>query len=78
MKSTILKIDKYHQTKQGKIAFGVVELLLSYAVISLAIDSGSLWHYVIGILLLIGGANNLINAVTGRIKSHAKNRLKKR
>ena len=78
MNNTVVKVDKFHQTKKGKLAFGAIELLLAYAAISLAIDSGSLWQYGLGIVLFIGGTNNLVNAALGNMKLNGKPKPKKR
>lgn len=70
------EIDKFHQTRKGKVAFGVAELLVAYLAVSRAIDTGSLWQYLIFILLVIGGIHNLIRAVLPKgvnAKSRAKN-----
>jgi len=78
MANVIKQIDDYHQTKKGKIVFGVIEILAAYAIISRAIDTGSLWQYAVAAVLIIGGVNNLINAGKGKLKLHGKTRLKKR
>ncbi len=76
--SLFSKIDKFHQTRRGKLTFAVVELVVSYLVISRAIDTGSLWQYLIFILLVIGAIVNLIRAVFGgNTNSNAKSRSKK-
>lgn len=80
MKKVISDMDRFHQTRYGKLAFGVIELLLAYIFVSRAIDTGSLWQYVVAILLLIGGLNNLVRSVVfgSRKKSDAKGTAKKR
>jgi hypothetical protein len=51
----ILKpVHKWHQTKLGLIFFGLVELSLAYAFISLAIDRGNLLYYLLATIFLIG------------------------
>lgn len=60
MNKTIQDIDKFHQTKQGKLIFGTVEIFLAYLIVSRAIDTGSLWQYLFFLILLVGGVNNLI------------------
>jgi hypothetical protein len=66
MTSSITRIDKYHQTRKGKLIFGTVEILAAYGMLSLAIDSGSLWQYGLAMLLFIGGVNNLARAAFSR------------
>lgn len=60
MNKTIQDIDKFHQTKRGKLIFGTTEILLAYVVVSRAIDTGSLWQYLIFLILFVGGINNLV------------------
>lgn len=52
------KIDAYHKTRQGLAVFALFELLLAYIVFSVAIDSGSILHYIVGFLLLVGVLTN--------------------
>lgn len=56
----IQKLDLWHKTKVGYLAFAVVELALAYGFISLAIDRGSLWWYVLTLIFLVGGLKNLL------------------
>lgn len=56
-------LDKFHKTRTGYLVFGLVELGLAYLFLSLAINSGSLWEYFLGIVFLIGFLRNLINLV---------------
>jgi hypothetical protein len=73
------RIDKFHKTKKGRVTFGVVELLVAYLFISLAIDSGSIWQYIAAIILAIGAVNNLTRAfVSGGAKLNGKKSAKKR
>lgn len=71
MNRTIAKIDKVHKTRKGKLIFGVVELFLCYIVISQAIDTGSLWEWILGLLLFVGGLNNFVRTLY-RVKPNAK------
>jgi len=47
------KIVTFSKTKQGLILQAAVSLALSYAFISRAIDTGSLWQYLVGLILLV-------------------------
>ena len=77
--SKVDRIDSFHQTKKGRTLFGIAELLVAYLLVSLAIDSGSLWQYGLAILFTIGGLNNLVRVfMTGGIKSNGKKPAKKR
>lgn len=62
MRSSVQKIDAFHETPRGKAVFGLIELLGAYGFASLAIDSGALWQYVTTAVLLAGGLRNLVNA----------------
>lgn len=75
---TFSDIDKFHKTRKGKFIFGIAELLAAWVIIARAIDTGSLWQYLLFVLLVIGGAHNLIRALfqIGN-KSHAKGSSKK-
>ena len=59
----IKKLDTWHRTKVGYLLFAVVELVLAYGFISLAIDRGSLWWYVLTLIFLVGGLKNLLKFV---------------
>lgn len=73
MNQTIENIDKFHQTKKGKIVFGLIELALSYGVISRAIHTGSIWQYAVFAVLFVGGLNNLVKVfIRKNEKSSAK------
>lgn len=61
-RSAFQKIDDFHQTKKGKLVFGVIELALAYLLVSRAIHTGSLWQYFFFALLAVGGMNNLVRA----------------
>lgn len=78
MSKTFNRIDKFHKTNNGKLTFGVIELLVAYLLVSRAIDTGSLWQYLAFLLLFIGGFNNLIRAAwPTRNVTNAKGKVKK-
>jgi len=52
------KLDKFHKTRLGYLVFGLIELGLGYLFVSLAINSGSLWEWTLGIILFIGALQN--------------------
>lgn len=58
------QIHTFHQTKRGFITFGVIELVLLYIVVSIALDTASMWAYAAAIVLLVGTVMNIINAFT--------------
>jgi lipoprotein signal peptidase len=77
--NTLDQIDRFHRTRQGRIVFGLAELLVAYLFVSLAIESGSIWQYIAAALLTLGGVNNLIRAfVLEGIKQDGKKPAKKR
>ena len=41
------QLDEFHQTRNGYIVFGLVELTLGYLFFSLAVNSGSLWQWAL-------------------------------
>lgn len=53
------KLDKWHKTKLGLLAFGIVEMAIAYGFASLAIDRGSFWWYLLTLIFLIGSLQNL-------------------
>jgi hypothetical protein len=77
MSSTIEKIDKFHKTRKGLLTFGLIELLVAYMALSMAIDQGSFLYYGIFILLVIGSLNNLVRAGLNRPMNNGKKRRSK-
>lgn len=78
MAKLVTNIDKFHDTRKGKLTFGVVELVLAAVVMTRAIDTGSIWEWIIGLLFFIGGLNNLVRTLFRQVKSDAKDKAKKR
>jgi len=77
--TAIDQIDTFHKTKKGRVVFGLTELAVAYLLVSLAIDSASLWQYGLAILFTIGGVNNLVRAFSaGGIRSNGKKSARKR
>lgn len=74
----IADIDKFHQSKKGKLAFAVLETVLAYIVISRAIDTGSLWQWAAGLLLFVGAINNLVRLIRQGVRPGAKGKAKTR
>ena len=52
-------LDRWHQTRKGNLAFGVVELLIAYGFASWAINTAHTWCYALGIIFLVGGIHDL-------------------
>lgn len=53
-------LDKWHKTRTGHLAFGLAELALAYIFGSLAINSAHFWQYLLAVIFLIGGVQNLV------------------
>ena len=62
------KILEWKQSQVGLVTTGVIELVLAYVFGSLAIDTGSYWHYLLAFIFLAGFVHSLVKAV----KSHGK------
>jgi hypothetical protein len=62
------KLQTFHKTRQGYLAFGVLELVLAYILASIAIDTANMFAYVSAAFLTVGALINFINA----IRSHRK------
>ena len=71
----IEKLDSFHKTKSGYLLFGLVELLIAYGFISLAIDRGNLWWYLLTLVFLFGSLQNFIKLI-GKI-AHGKPKRRK-
>lgn len=60
------KLHGWHQTKPGLLVFGLVELAIAYGFVSLSIDRGNLWYYLLTLLFLVGALQNFIKLI-GRL-----------
>lgn len=56
-------LHKWHQTKRGLLVFGLIELAIAYGFASLAIDSGSLWWYLLTLIFFVGALQNLFKLI---------------
>ena len=54
------QLDKWHKTKPGLLVFGLVELAIAYGFVSLSIDRGNLWYYLLTLLFLVGSLQNFV------------------
>lgn len=57
------QLDKWHKTKLGLLFFALVELAVTYGFISLAIDRGNLWYYLLTLVFLVGTLQNLLRLI---------------
>ena len=63
----LAKLDKFHKTKVGFLVFGFVELAIAYGFASLSIDRGNLWWYLLALIFLVGGLQNLTRLIKSLI-----------
>ena len=55
--------SRWYNTRPSLVVFGLIKLGLSYLLVSLAINSGSLWEYALAIFFLIAGLSDLIRSL---------------
>lgn len=55
----VQSFGKFHRTRVGYLVYGLAELGLAYVLASLAINSGSLWQWALGLIFLFGFLQNL-------------------
>ena len=60
---TISTLVNWHQSRQGLLTFGLIEIVLAYILGSLSIDNGSLIVYALTFIIFVGSLNNLYKAV---------------
>jgi hypothetical protein len=63
---SVNRFAEWKQTRKGALISGVAEATLFYIFASLAIDSGSGWHYLLALIFLIGTIISFVKAVKGR------------
>jgi branched-subunit amino acid transport protein AzlD len=56
-------LHEWKQTRKGLLTVGVLELLIAYGFASWAIDSGSLWLYLLTAIFLVGALQNLFKLI---------------
>ena len=57
------RLDKWHKTKPGLLVFALLELALAYGFVSLSIDRGNLFWYLLTLIFLVGFLQNLIKLI---------------
>ena len=57
------QLVKWHETKWGLLAFAVIELAVAYGFVSLSIDRGNLWWYLLTLIFLAGCLQNLVKLI---------------
>jgi hypothetical protein len=56
-------LDKWHKTRPGLLAFGLVELAVAYGFVCLSIDRGNLWWYILTLVFLVGALQNIFRLI---------------
>ncbi len=59
-------LHKWHQTKPGLLVFALLELAIAYAFLSLSIDRGNPFWYLLTLVFFIGFLQNSIKLI-GRV-----------
>ena len=62
------QLDRWHKTRPGLTVFGLVELALTYGFMSLAIDRGNLWWYLLTLLFLVGALQNFVHLIGSMVR----------
>jgi hypothetical protein len=52
------KLDKWHKTRLGLLVFAIIELAIAYGFLSLSIDRGNFWWYLLTLIFLVGFLQN--------------------
>jgi hypothetical protein len=55
--------NQWHRTKVGFLAFALIELGIAYGFMSLSIDRGNLWYYLLTLIFLIGALRNFFGLI---------------
>lgn len=58
------RLDKFHKTKLGLFVFGLLELAAAYAFFGLSVDRGNFWWYLLTLVLLVGGLQNIFKLIS--------------
>ena len=53
------RIDRFHKTQKGYLLFAIIELVLAYIFVSIAIDTASMWAYLATLILFVGFIMNI-------------------
>ncbi|MGH7142091.1 MAG: hypothetical protein ACREF5_01285 [Candidatus Saccharimonadales bacterium] len=66
----IQKVTIWHKTKRGYLIFAIVELAIAYVIVTVAINVGNLWLYVLTVILLTGVIQNLVKLLGNIFYGH--------
>jgi hypothetical protein len=64
------QLDKWHKTKPGFLVFGLIELAITYGFISLAIDRGNPWWYLLTLVFFVGALQDFIKLIGAIFNGH--------
>jgi Na+/proline symporter len=65
------ELDRFHKSITGYLLFGVIELALAYGLVSLAIDTGNLFYYLLTLIFLFGSLQNFFRLLTFKFKKRS-------
>ena len=68
MVASVNQFLEWKQTRVGLLISGLVEAVLAYIFVSLALNSGSGWHYLLAGIFLIGAVISLLHAISRKSK----------
>jgi len=57
------KLDKWHKTRLGLLVFAMVELAIAYGFLSLSIDRGNFFWYLLTLVFLVGFLQNFFKLI---------------
>jgi hypothetical protein len=57
------KLDAWHKKKLGLLVFTVLELVIAYLFVSLAIDKGNFLYYLLTLAFLFGSLQNFFKLI---------------
>jgi hypothetical protein len=64
------KLDRFHKTKLGYLAYGLVELGAAYLAVGLALDQGNILWYVLALIFLVGALQNIFKLIGKLIRGN--------
>ena len=57
------KLDHWHKTKLGLLVFALIELAIAYGFVSLSIDRGNPFWYLLTLVFFIGFLQNTVKLI---------------
>ncbi len=71
-KANLESYASWRRSLVGGITFAIIYVVLAYIFVSLAIDSGSLWQYLLAFASFIMGLQSIAMAVKNRVNGTKK------